>query len=128
MSLGIEDAVRFQRARTIAKRIVVAVILLGFAVPYAEEAPRASVAAAGISLIDLAPPQGDVVVPQASCETPLGPTQADGEARGCCVLVTNEGPKCAYTNRGYCAMRAQEAGVQFEFHEVASCSELAQCR
>jgi hypothetical protein len=44
------------------------------------------------------------------------------------VLVTADGPRCAYASRGYCAMRAQQAGIQFEFHEVASCSELQQCR
>jgi hypothetical protein len=105
-----------------------AVVLLGFAASYAEDAPRPVAAASGLSLVDLVATRVDAEAPQASCETPLEPTQAGGEARGCCVLVTNEGPRCAYTNRGYCAMRAQAAGVQFEFHEVASCSELAQCR
>jgi hypothetical protein len=64
-----------------------------------------------------------------SCAVPLVPAQAGGdEERGCCILVTESGPRCAYTNRGYCTMRAAEAGLRFEFHTVASCSDLPQCR
>ena len=129
MSLGIEDVSRPARVRAAAVRVLTAAVLLMFSASYAANAPRPDAAPARVSLIDVVEMRADPVAPPASCETPLEPTQADGEARGCCVLVTNEGPRCAFTSRGYCAMRAQAAGVQFEFHdEVASCAELAQCR
>jgi hypothetical protein len=63
-----------------------------------------------------------------SCGSGLHTAQAGPEARGCCVLITSDGPRCATASRGYCEMRAREAGVLFEFHEAASCGDLAQCR
>jgi len=63
-----------------------------------------------------------------SCGSELYPAQAGAEARGCCVLITADGPRCASASRGYCEMRAREAGILFEFHEAASCSDLEQCR
>lgn len=64
-----------------------------------------------------------------SCGSPFQPAQQDrNEQRGCCVLITESGPRCAYASRGYCEMRASEANLMYEFHEVASCSDVPQCR
>lgn len=72
--------------------------------------------------------RSEVGSPGASCASPLATSQADGdEERGCCILITEAGPRCTYASRGYCTMRATEAEVQFEFHTVASCSDLPQC-
>ena len=117
MSLG-TDATGPARAARVGRpatrgRAIVALLGLALAVAYAKEVRRDD------SLEAVSP----------SCATPLAPTQGSSdEVRGCCILVTPDGPRCAYTNRAYCETRAAEAGLQFEFHEVGSCSELPQCR
>ena len=95
----------------------------------ARVAVLAALTAAAVGLVADARERAPVQAEASSCPEPTERVAQTGdEARGCCVLVTASGPSCAYSSRGYCAMRAMEAGVQFEFHEVASCAELQQCR
>jgi|SRR5688572_17885310 hypothetical protein len=55
--------------------------------------------------------------------------QAGGdEERGCCIIEAADGRKCVYASRGFCRMKADEAGVAHRFHANTSCSSVPQCQ
>jgi hypothetical protein len=58
--------------------------------------------------------------------SPTGFLLAADSDRGCCVLKTSK-PKCGYTNRAYCARKAKQAGISFEFYIGTDCKTIAAC-
>jgi len=63
-------------------------------------------------------PQPRIVLAQAALETD----------RGCCIFQDEGKAKCAYGTRGYCATKASQAKVSFEFQKDKSCSEVPACQ
>ena len=47
--------------------------------------------------------------------------------RGCCILKTPQA-KCVFTNRAFCASKAKQANVKFEFHKGVECKAISACR
>ncbi len=56
-----------------------------------------------------------------------GTLPASESDRGCCVWKTPN-PKCAYSNRTYCASKAKQANVEFEFYKDKTCKAVPVCQ